>query len=526
MVSIRALTIRHTISYIVLLSAFILLSRWLWSYPQELKLAIEHQHRDVVSIQNAIKSTHDSLTSMAYDYAQWNVSQEFIPLPTREKSSDQIKALFQLTEHEITYLAIISADGRVPLALHRDIANNQIFDFSHDQKEALISGIYPALLVTPELETFESFLGNSLMTSAVPIFPNQNSYHQATSDQLPIGWFIISWSLYGDNLKKLSDILQVKITDVGMINSNNFNKRQYQDLFAPILDTALPYRVRCLTSFSQQYSGCIEIHHQMDLIPQLFSIKIIVVILIFSLIPFISFTVILRFLILPIEKTTRYLHKAIEHKNIIKIDQDIGITELDQARLAFNELIDTIDIQQDKLEKLSTTDALTQIPNRRALDLEIEKTWRRINRHGGKVALILVDIDHFKLYNDCYGHIQGDEVLIKVAHSLQLFSRRSDEIAARYGGEEFVLLFQYNERKEVEQLLQVINKTMEALNEPHEKSEFKYLTLSCGACWIECDIHGLDDKAVNSWIETADKALYSAKENGRNQYSITPFKLD
>lgn len=502
----------------------VLLSRWIWGYPQELKLAIEHQQRDVVSIQNAITSTHDSLTSMAYDYAHWKISQSFTSLPALKNSSNKTKALFELKEHEITYLAIIAANGDIPIALYQDLKSNQVFDFNDEQRNRLSTTIYPALLTQSDLKIFEVFQNNSVMTSAVPIFESNLIDKDLSISPPLLGWIVISWSLYGDNLKKLSKILQVNISENNILNNDTILKKQHLDLYAAVNNKASPYRVRCFSSFMQQSSGCMRIHHQTELIPEIFSFKTLIIIFIFSLIPFISFTIILRFLILPIERTTLYLHKAIEKNFISKIDQKIGIIELDQARLAFNELIDKIHQQQDKLETLSTTDALTQIPNRRALDLEIEKTWNRINRHGGKVALILVDIDYFKLYNDFYGHTQGDEVLIRVAQSLQLFSRRSDEIAARYGGEEFVLLFQYNERQEIDHLLQIINKTMQALAEPHEKSEFKHLTLSCGACWIECEINDLSNKSLTQWIETADKALYQAKENGRNQHSIIPFQ--
>ncbi|MEH6449096.1 MAG: GGDEF domain-containing protein [Oleispira sp.] len=519
MVSIRTLTVRHTISYMIVLSGLILLSRWLWTYPQELNLAIEHQQRDVISIQNAIRSTHDSLTSMAYDYAQWQISQDFLSLPELKETSEKTKALFQLEEHEIAYLAIISAQGEIPLALYREHASNHVFDFNSSQRKALISTLYPALLSEAEIRTFELFNNNSLMTAAVPIFTTREPQH-------PAGWIVISWDLYGENLNKLSNILQVVITSATMANNTTINHSQYLDLYAPFTKVALPFRIRCLTSIKQQFSGCMKIYHQVELIPNLFSFETFIVIFLFSLIPFISFTIILRFLIRPIETTTQYLRRSIENNDLTKINRIIGITELDQARITFNELIDTVNQQKDELEKQSTTDSLTSIPNRRALDIEIEKSWNRINRYGGKIALILIDIDHFKRYNDFYGHLKGDIALIKVAQALQLFSRRSDEIAARYGGEEFVLLFQYNNREEIEHLLQVVNKTMEALHEPHEKSEFNYLTLSCGACWIESDINNLTNKSISNWIETADKALYQAKDKGRNQHQIMPFNME
>jgi len=515
MVSIRSLAVRYTVSYIIVLTTLVIASRWFWTYPQELNLAIEHQERDVISIQNAIQSTHDSLTSMAYDYAQWQISQQYSSIPEINQTSPQTKALFQLNDHEITYLAILNSRGEIPIALYRDQASDEIYDFDPKQRERLISTFYPTLLESTEIQIFERFLGNAIMTSAAPI------YDYKETNKL-LGWVIISWSLYGDNLKKLSDILQVKVTAENGISVTN---NPFPSLYSPFIRSALPYRTRCLLSVNQRPTGCINIHHQEKLIPKLLTIKILLAIIIISLIPFIFSSLIMHYLIRPIENTTYFLRQSHKNKIFSKVIQPIDITELDHVRLAFNELIDTVNQQKLELERQSLTDPLTGIPNRRALDLEIEKSWNRVNRHGGKIALILVDIDHFKRYNDFYGHLQGDEVLIKVAQALQLFSRRTDEIAARYGGEEFVLLFQYNEQKEVESLMQVIIKTMEALHEPHQDSEFKYLTLSCGACWIESEMGGLKNKTSLSWIETADKALYQAKENGRNQYQVIPFDI-
>ena len=513
MVSIRTLTVRYTASYIIVLITLVIASRWFWTYPQELNLAVEHQERDIVSIQNAIQSTHDSLTSMAYDYAQWGISQQFSSLPEIHQTSPQTKALFQLNEHELAYLAILNTRGKIPIALYREQTSNDTYDFSPKQRELLASTFHSTLLKMTEIQIFEYFHGDSIMTSAAPIY----DYNE--TNQL-LGWVIISWSLYGDNLKKLSDILQVKITAK---NESGITNNQFPSLYAPFIHSAHPYRIRCLLSVNEQPAGCIKIHHQEDLIPKFLTIKMFLAIITISLIPFIFLSFILRYLIRPIENTTNFLHQSHKQKNFTKVNNPINITELDHARLAFNELVDTINQQKMALEAQSLTDPLTGIANRRALDVEIEKSWNRVNRHRGKTALILIDIDHFKRYNDFYGHLQGDNALIKVAQALQQFSRRSDEIVARYGGEEFVLLFQYNDRKEINHLLQLINKTIEALHEPHAKSDFQYLTISSGACWIESEIVGLKHKSPSSWINAADKALYQAKENGRNQYKIIPF---
>lgn len=119
-----------------------------------------------------------------------------------------------------------------------------------------------------------------------------------------------------------------------------------------------------------------------------------------------------------------------------------GADEINELGAGINHLLSVIDRQVYELEKLSLTDALTGLPNRRCFSQRLTLALRQQQRSGASLCLILVDVDHFKLYNDHYGHVAGDQALQQVAHCLQQVARRPTDLPARLGGEEFALLLQ------------------------------------------------------------------------------------
>ena len=168
-----------------------------------------------------------------------------------------------------------------------------------------------------------------------------------------------------------------------------------------------------------------------------------------------------------------------------------------------------------ELEFLSNTDGLTQIPNRRHLDLYLREKWEEALKEGFPVSLFICDVDFFKLFNDNYGHSSGDIVLKEVALSLKNNLHSSTDYVARYGGEEFaVILFNTDAENSCHVAENLIN-SIENLKIPHSLSKCSsYVTISIGIATI---IPGSTD-TINSFIESADKSLYKAKSSGRNRY--------
>ena len=172
--------------------------------------------------------------------------------------------------------------------------------------------------------------------------------------------------------------------------------------------------------------------------------------------------------------------------------------------------------QRKSLEKLTQQDPLTGVNNRRSFDKALEDETRRARRSLEPLSLIMVDVDHFKKFNDNYGHQKGDEVLRLVATALAREANRAGDLCARYGGEEFTILLPRTTAEAVQFIAEKCRKAIVLLAIPHAHSESaECVTASLGcATWQPS---GGSDAAVPNLVGLADKALYAAKGKGRNQ---------
>lgn len=169
---------------------------------------------------------------------------------------------------------------------------------------------------------------------------------------------------------------------------------------------------------------------------------------------------------------------------------------------------------------LSTIDGLTGVGNRRSFDNDISSIWEKAKENNRSVALLLLDIDFFKNYNDTYGHIAGDECLKNIALTIEEVSQLKDGKVYRYGGEEFAILLEGNEEKAVE-LAQDIHITICNLNIPHMGSSIaNIVTVSIGIS-VLCD----QPSEIIQFVNLADEALYIAKQTGKNRYVLSSKSL-
>lgn len=167
-----------------------------------------------------------------------------------------------------------------------------------------------------------------------------------------------------------------------------------------------------------------------------------------------------------------------------------------------------------KLLALSNLDGLTQIPNRRYFDQEIDRKWISGKFNNEPISLMILDVDSFKEYNDNYGHLAGDLCLQQIAKVLYLVSSENNGFAARYGGDEFVLVFQGKTSSEAVNLAEIIQHKITALNIEHKFSKVvNYITLTFGICTLVPS----ENLEAFHLMAYADKALYSAKQKGRNR---------
>ena len=166
-----------------------------------------------------------------------------------------------------------------------------------------------------------------------------------------------------------------------------------------------------------------------------------------------------------------------------------------------------------ELQRLSLSDALTCIGNRRYLDEFLEREWRRTLREQTSLSVVMLDIDYFKLFNDTYGHIAGDDCLRRVAGILTATIQRTTDFVSRYGGEEFVLVLPATDEQGALTVAEKIRCRVEALAIPHEKSPLAgVVTVSIGVAAAV----PTRDSDVGLLLAAADRALYQAKTAGRN----------
>ncbi len=165
-----------------------------------------------------------------------------------------------------------------------------------------------------------------------------------------------------------------------------------------------------------------------------------------------------------------------------------------------------------RLEALSNTDGLTGIANRRNFDHLLTQEWNRAKRSNAPLSLILLDVDHFKHFNDQYGHLAGDVCLKALAQALVRAERRSGHLVARYGGEEFVVLLPSTSLDGALETVRRIQQEIWALALPHEETDPGIITVSLGvASMIPANPYVPEDL-----LQQADSALYQAKKLGRN----------
>ena len=169
---------------------------------------------------------------------------------------------------------------------------------------------------------------------------------------------------------------------------------------------------------------------------------------------------------------------------------------------------------RDALTQMARLDGLTGLPNRRTFDDVLDREWRRLARVGQPLSVIMFDVDHFKLFNDTYGHGGGDLCLKKIAESAVGSLQRPADMVARYGGEEFVAILPDTASAGAAAVAEAIRENVAAQRLEHERSPTaKFVTVSLGYVTAVPNV----ERPPSALVEEADKALYAAKAAGRNR---------
>ncbi len=188
------------------------------------------------------------------------------------------------------------------------------------------------------------------------------------------------------------------------------------------------------------------------------------------------------------------------------------LRDISERKLAEDKLQDAF----HTVEQLALVDGLTGVANRRLMDETLNREWMRALRDGTSLSVLLIDVDHFKLYNDLYGHLAGDSCLQMLANSIQGSLRRPPDLLARFGGEEFVIILPNTPLQGAEMMSQKVLMSVAACAIPHSGSPYGCVTVSLGCATMTATM----ESGPKDLLKAADDAMYRAKANGRNQIQL------
>lgn len=498
MLSVRQLFLLLSTLYVLLLFIALLISRSLWFYPAELNLQLERQQQEVRSVETILRLTNDSLLDYTQKNAEW-IEHMNIPLQ-------------QISRNKLLNSSYVNADIVILLDNQKHPLLTIEYDGAQTKYHAVLEHYLPNLNTQAEQDYI--FIHDKLF--AVAIAPVQSS-KQPTNK----GWMILLKTIDESFFRSLEEISQLRIKPLLPSEA----QLPHLSIATPLSQPVSQFQ-RCLMNQQEIAVLCFELSPIQGAKPEFLDKQAFSMFAFIVFAPLLLFAIFLSVLLKPLDRGINLIKESGEKDELRDIDFTywLPIKELKDFKNTYNAMIRMVQRQQKQLEQLSNTDKLTNIPNRRAFDQHLADTWSRLSRQrrSASIALVMVDIDYFKPYNDYYGHQQGDNALQLVAQALAGLARRTDEIVARFGGEEFALIVFIENDYELEQFRARLNSAIAKLKIEHEKSTVNdYLTVSSGIAWLQNPGVWLENHLPENWIEEADKALYLAKNNGRNTQEVS-----
>lgn len=184
------------------------------------------------------------------------------------------------------------------------------------------------------------------------------------------------------------------------------------------------------------------------------------------------------------------------------------------------DIIGRLSQEIDDIFKLSQTDSLTGLGNRRMFDSVLEREIKSVKHSSQVLSLLLIDVDKFKDYNDTYGHIKGDECLRLISDKIRASVRRKNNLVARFGGEEFVVILPNTYPKDAFRIAETVRKGISHMGIIHAKSIYSVITVSIGIGFIKNALNSDSLEITKKLLNHADSALYLAKRSGRNRVCV------
>lgn len=509
-----------------------LLYRYFVEIPEVQASANLNHQRELTVLNNTVQLLDSSLKQNAFSYAAWQLSYDYLKkggpyiytFTDKERKNATYLDTFLADNFHINMLSNFQMDGVVITDKDDNIVLKLDSD-SNKNKDSLLNGLiyngkFLAKNILPTVRDYNVAGQKSgiLSTKNGPLVFSSTQIKRADRSGDYVGNIIFLKRFdqrFVDRLSLLTDLNLKLITEQKLIE-------KYADITADTeQDKKVRYRKRTFLDEFGNPAFALKIEstrqYSLDLINDEIIIKAVALCLLLSIVFFFTNRV--------LTNNLRDINSAIEEMNdnntLTKLPTKINISEIFSLCSQFNILVDTLNSQRKHLEMLNTTDYLTKISNRMGFETSIYEVFPLLERQKLSLAIVMVDVDFFKQYNDVLGHPAGDEALFRVAQTLQLSARRDSDNLARYGGEEFILSFVgINEAHLKEILNQLLTSVVEQKIAHPKSSISEYLTISVGAVLWTNGSDTLNQVQYDELKITADNALYKAKHAGRNCYEL------
>lgn len=504
-----------------LFSSAIISHRYFIEQPKLEDSISKISQRELTSISLFTNKSLESLQSVVYSYGVWDSAYSFVQKYDQGFIKENI-VLDTFISLQVDGIFILDKNFNLIFGkgLHHGsekILNFDFYDLEKHPKNRVIASDNKAL------NGLVGNFGGVISTLHGPALFSSQSIKKTDKTGDFVGFIIFIQLIEEPYLKQLEKFSFAEIKQYKKRETSN--SQVYLDWFTPeILDKVVPYSYRTINDIHNTPLVTLQIKHTVGALPPLLDINTALYIFIFVCLMLFVFVIFSSIVITPIKRLANDIKIIGDEDELGILTEAQPIDELNNVSRHFNKLINTVRDQQERLNQQALIDPLTGINNRRAFEIDLERHCQLFIRENTNFALVMIDVDHFKLFNDALGHVKGDQALIKTSKILQQTCKRKNDTCARYGGEEFVLLFSNISKEYLEQLLQRILDDFAELNLAHPTSPTtNHLTVSLGASLIETPPHKVINLTNNSIIHTADNALYQAKDSGRNCFKLLPF---
>lgn len=469
-------------------------------------------------LNSSVSNSLGSLARTNFDYAVWTSTYEFIHEPTDEYIEDNYVAN-TFTSLEIDGVFYLD-ENLVPIfvqGFHNTKLIDLAFSFYDFKKNPNNLNILPGPTTktgAPKKQGFINTINGPAMYSSVQIRDSDMNGENR-------GFLIMIRLLEDPFVENLSEQTLTELSYIA--NKVDAKILKLDDWKTKIKSIGVnPYTDIALCDDNGGIVSTLRLKHSNGILPNLINEQSIIFIVLMSLLIYLVHLLVSNFIIMPVKKLAMDIKNRDNNQQFSPIDEQYTVRELAIVSQNVNQLMVTVQQQNDLLAKQVITDSLTGIMNKRGLMEAIELHSVLCIRDGVGFAVVMADIDYFKNYNDSVGHLEGDTALYKVATTLNEQCQRSGDICARYGGEEFTLIFSEMTDAQLQHKLDSIISAMQELALLHPCSPVsKYTTISMGAVIINASDVVDYSLSVNAILRVADRALYKAKDSGRNRFVIS-----